>query len=81
MINIIVAGPADTENIRNASRIVAEILALDGGLDKIKGQQVAKRRPHHRIIVSLTRLFGTADNRMGKARPEVLILRGPWPII
>src|SRR5262249_510373 len=67
MIDVVVAGPADRENIRNAGRIVAEVLALDGSLDKIKGQQVAERRPHHRIIVGLTRLLGAADDWMGKA--------------
>jgi hypothetical protein len=81
MIDVVVAGPADRENIRNAGRIVAEVLSLDGSLDKIKGQQVAERRPHHRIIVGLTRLLGAADDWMRKACPEVLVLRGPWPII
>ena len=32
MIDVVVAGPADRENIRNAGRIVAKTLALDGGL-------------------------------------------------
>src|ERR671923_2936387 len=81
MIDVVVAGPADREKIGNTSRIVAEILALDGGLDKIKGQQVAERRPHHRVVVGLTRLFGTADDWMGKARPKVFVLGGPWSVI
>src|SRR5205814_8663068 len=67
VIDVVVTGPADCESISHARGVVAEILALYGSLDKIKGQQIAERRPHHRIIVGFARLFGTADNSMGKA--------------
>src|SRR5262245_65594706 len=81
VIDVGVAVPADRENIGDASRVVAELFALDCGLDEVERQQVAERSPHHCIVVGLARLLGAAHDRMGKAPPEILGFRGPRPII
>src|SRR5262245_26556452 len=81
MVYVVVAGPADRKNVRGSARVVAKVLALDGGFNEIQGQQVAERRPHHRVIVGLARLLCAAHDRMGKACAEVLGLGGPWPVV
>jgi hypothetical protein len=42
VIDIVVAGPADSEDVWDAGGIAAEILAFNGGLDEVECQQVAK---------------------------------------
>src|SRR4030095_3562344 len=74
-------GPAYGENVGDAGWIVAQVFTVDGCLDEVERQQVAERRPHHRIVVGLTRLFGAAHDCVRKACSEFLVFSGPRPVV